>query len=90
MSFLGRLNPLAGHPVSASGEVTTDSGTVQNKDAYVKESAGFSLKSSSVEPAADKIVEPGELTFEEDTSGGLGRHLGLFSTTFLMYVPSPF
>ena len=26
----------------------------------------------------------GELTFEEDTSGGLGRHLGVFSATFLM------
>lgn len=36
------------------------------------------------EHAADKIVKPGELTFEEDTAGGLGRHLGLFSTTFLM------
>lgn len=29
-------------------------------------------------------VEAGELTFEEDTAGGLGRHLGVFSTTFLM------
>ena len=29
-------------------------------------------------------VHPGELSFEEDVAGGLGRHLGLFSTTFLM------
>jgi hypothetical protein len=36
------------------------------------------------EPEADKIIAPGELSFEESTSGGLGRHLGLFSTTFLM------
>ena len=28
-------------------------------------------------------VKAGELTFEEDTAGGLGRHLGVFSTTFL-------
>lgn len=28
----------------------------------------------------------GELTFEEDTQGGMGRHLGLWSTTSLMYV----
>jgi hypothetical protein len=42
---------------------------------------------SNVEPEADKILNPGELSFEETTSGGLGRHLGLFSTTFLMYVP---
>ncbi|CAG8972146.1 hypothetical protein HYALB_00009694 [Hymenoscyphus albidus] len=26
----------------------------------------------------------GELTFEEDTQGGMGRHLGLLSTTFLI------
>lgn len=36
------------------------------------------------EPEADRIVEPGTLNFDEDTSGGLGRHLGLFSTTFLI------
>lgn len=35
-------------------------------------------------PGADRQLEPGELSFAEDTSGGLGRHLGLFSTTFLM------
>jgi hypothetical protein len=37
------------------------------------------------EPEADRILEPGELTFEDDAKGGLGRHLGLFSTTLLMY-----
>lgn len=37
-----------------------------------------------IEPDADRKVAPGELSFEEDTAGGLGRHLGLFSTTFLM------
>lgn len=39
-----------------------------------------------VEFDADHIVQPGDLTLEQDTAGGLGRHLGLFSTTFLMYV----
>ncbi len=33
---------------------------------------------------AEKTLEPGELNFDEDTRGGLGRHLGLVSTTFLM------
>lgn len=33
---------------------------------------------------ADAILRPGELSFDEDTAGGLGRHLGLWSTTFLM------
>jgi hypothetical protein len=35
-------------------------------------------------PEADTAIAPGELSFEEDTKGGLGRHLGLFSTTLLM------
>ncbi|KAH9980758.1 high affinity methionine permease [Russula compacta] len=29
-------------------------------------------------------VNPGELTFEEDTAGGMGRHLGVFSCTLLI------
>lgn len=33
---------------------------------------------------SDEILNPGELSFDEDTAGGLGRHLGLWSTTFLM------
>ena len=36
------------------------------------------------EKEKNNSVEAGELTFEEDTAGGLGRHLGVFSTTFLM------
>ncbi|KAA1475063.1 amino acid transporter [Dentipellis sp. KUC8613] len=32
----------------------------------------------------DAIVNPGELTFEEDTAGGMGRHLGVFSCTMLI------
>lgn len=35
---------------------------------------------------ADKLHGAGNLNFEEATAGGLGRHLGLFSTTFLMWV----
>ena len=35
---------------------------------------------------ADNLLKPGELSYAEVTAGGLGRHLGLFSTTFLMYV----
>ena len=30
-------------------------------------------------------LHPGALTLEEDIAGGLGRHLGVTSTTFLMY-----
>lgn len=35
--------------------------------------------------AVDTSPAIGELTFEEYTSGGLGRHLGVFSTICLMY-----
>jgi len=40
--------------------------------------------SGEVDMEAEKILAPGELSFDEDTRGGLGRHLGLTSTTFLM------
>lgn len=43
---------------------------------------------SHIQDDASPVILPGELSLEEDTSGGLGRHLGLFSTTFLMYVSS--
>ncbi|MCJ1370174.1 hypothetical protein MMC20_001386 [Loxospora ochrophaea] len=32
----------------------------------------------------DHILQPGELSIEDDVAGGLGRHLGLYSTTFLI------
>ena len=86
MSFLRRLNPLA-HANSESGEERDGTTVSRNgsKETYVQKSNDVYVQSSTdVEPAADRIVEPGELTFEEDTAGGLGRHLGLFSTTFLM------
>ena len=35
---------------------------------------------------ADQNVQQSDLSFEEDTQGGLGRHLGLMSTTLLMFV----
>jgi hypothetical protein len=40
--------------------------------------------SGEAEMGTKKILEPGELSFDEDTRGGMGRHLGLMSTTFLM------
>ncbi|KAG1823761.1 amino acid transporter [Suillus subaureus] len=36
------------------------------------------------EPNNDVDLNPGELTFEEDTAGGLGRHLGVTSCTLLI------
>lgn len=45
-------------------------------------------ESTSALPLAQE-AEAGELKLEEAASGGLGRHLGLFSTTFLVYVRPP-
>ncbi|KAG2034092.1 amino acid transporter [Suillus americanus] len=36
------------------------------------------------EPNSDADLNPGGLTFEEDTAGGLGRHLGVTSCTLLI------
>ncbi|KAI0246926.1 amino acid transporter [Lactifluus subvellereus] len=36
-----------------------------------------------IDPLIDSDTNPGELTFEEDTAGGMGRHLGVFSCTML-------
>ena len=33
---------------------------------------------------AQIALQPGELSFSEASAGGLGRHLGLVSTTFLV------
>ena len=54
-------------------------GLVREEKSPVEENA-------EVEFDPDHSVQPGDLTLEQDTAGGLGRHLGLFSTTFLMYI----
>ncbi|KAG1850205.1 amino acid transporter [Suillus subalutaceus] len=36
------------------------------------------------QPNDDADLSPGELTFEEDTAGGMGRHLGVTSCTLLI------
>lgn len=30
-----------------------------------------------------EVLQPGELSLDEDTAGGMGRHLGVTSTTLL-------
>jgi len=59
----------------------TVSGVSGEKEVVVNDGNGGIYEG---EPDADRIVEPGTLSFDEDTRGGLGRHLGLFSTTFLI------
>ncbi|KAG9221546.1 hypothetical protein CCMSSC00406_0009369 [Pleurotus cornucopiae] len=50
------------------------------------ESASVSVRSLELATAKDPSLNPGDLTFDEDTAGGLGRHLGVFSCTMLMQV----
>lgn len=42
--------------------------------------------SNTSDSSIPKDAEAGELTLDETAAGGLGRHLGVFSTTCLMYV----
>ncbi|KAH9848766.1 amino acid transporter [Lenzites betulinus] len=43
-----------------------------------------SLASKELTTVVDPDLNPGELTFEEDAEGGMGRHLGVFSCTLLI------
>ncbi|PSS37483.1 hypothetical protein PHLCEN_2v690 [Hermanssonia centrifuga] len=43
-----------------------------------------SFKNDEIATVVDPDLNPGELTFEEDTAGGMGRHLGVFSCTLLV------
>ena len=63
-------------------------GTVKEETSPADDSSGDNgivRDDSQLAADAHRAVQPGELTLEEDAAGGLGRHLGLFSTTFLMY-----
>ncbi|KAI0365763.1 amino acid transporter [Pilatotrama ljubarskyi] len=42
------------------------------------------IASDELAVIADAEVNPGELSFEEDVAGGMGRHLGVFSCTMLI------
>lgn len=50
------------------------------------EKGGFVADNNGAPLPSDELLQPGDMTFEESTSGGMGRHLGLVSTTFLMSV----
>ncbi|KAI9722681.1 MAG: hypothetical protein M1812_001612 [Candelaria pacifica] len=53
-----------------------------SKSDQEKAAGGLDVHQAVLE--ADRLAQPGELTFEENTAGGMQRHLGLFSTTFLI------
>lgn len=62
----------------------------------LEHAAKMTTSSSEKQNYSDDGVEPhvshgaavegiGGLTFDQYTTGGMGRHLGIISTTFLMY-----
>lgn len=76
------------------GQRPTSPSTASNPDAPLtdKDGAAVDVRSNSqslnspasLDAADGKHPETGELGLEEDAKGGMGRHLGVFSTTFLM------
>ncbi|EMD33635.1 hypothetical protein CERSUDRAFT_98198 [Gelatoporia subvermispora B] len=57
---------------------------VKEPEALVHESDISSLHNGEIVTAEDPDLNPGELSFVEDTSGGMGRHLGVFTCTMLI------
>jgi len=59
--------------------------TAAHSDVFSIDKAVFrDSGTGDAETGTEKILEAGESSFDEDTRGGMGRHLGLMSTTFLM------
>ncbi len=74
-----RIQSWFGKGASEGATSEPEKNVVETQDAEV---AG--ILGPDVDVNIDETVEAGELTFVEDTKGGMGRHLGLWSTTFLM------
>lgn len=79
-SVTSRFNSHETRPSSGSSAPTN---SVNEKGVTVRE--GNVAVAAGEDPEADRMLQPGGLSFDDDTQGGMGRHLGLFSTTFLMY-----
>ena len=70
MSFLKPVLRISSNTGKHAGRTSPPLQTPQDKEAIVVTSL--------------EILQPDEQTLEDDNAGGLGRHLGLFSTTFLI------
>lgn len=70
-------------PSSAERALSESPSSLTEKDVYVTEELENDTASST--EFIPKDAQAGELSLDETASGGLGRHLGVFSTTFLMY-----
>jgi hypothetical protein len=72
---------MAPHPVAPNDHDQQANAPARHR--LFDENTGFQPTGIDI-PAIDKTFQAGELTLEEATSGGIGRHLGLTSSTLLM------
>lgn len=73
----------AGREPAASGVITATSSPEPNSPGREGEEKPADV---GVDELTEQPLQAGELSLEEAAHGGMGRHLGLISTTFLMYV----
>ncbi|OCH94013.1 amino acid transporter [Obba rivulosa] len=81
------LRFLPSRNATSAQRTSTDSDGARNEKAPAKlaqESDVSSLNSREIVTAEDPDLNPGELSFDEDTAGGMGRHLGVFTCTLLI------
>ncbi|KAI9447220.1 amino acid transporter [Lactarius psammicola] len=70
------------HFCSRFRQGSRDPDVAVNGDSQKAEDARVSVE--EVDDKLDSDINPGELTFDEDTAGGIGRHLGIFDCTMLI------
>ncbi|KAK0543382.1 hypothetical protein OC846_006182, partial [Tilletia horrida] len=68
---------------TAADELPADNSTMSDLEQHSSKDPAV-LDSSKGLTEADRGLQPGELTLEDATAGGQGRHLGVFSTTMLV------
>ncbi|OJT07978.1 High-affinity methionine permease [Trametes pubescens] len=88
---LKALFPRSGSRAGPSGtaevtDQTTDERSLEgkSKNANLDSDDEASLRNVAEAAEHDPDLNPGGLSFEEDTAGGAGRHLGVFSCTMLI------
>lgn len=80
-AIVARMSSLR-HFYSRSRKASSDPGVATHGGSPKIESTHVLVDGVDNQPDSD--VNPGELTFEEDTAGGIGRHLGIFDCTMLI------
>ncbi|KAH8112480.1 amino acid transporter [Phellopilus nigrolimitatus] len=68
---------------STSDDASISSSKLGKNGAHVSESFAIPVLEEQI-AVANATLNPGELSFDEDTAGGRGRHLGVFSCTLLI------